>query len=87
MQLLTILGVCICVFLAVCMALLFRLLRKKQADPTLALREELRFVRQEQQSNQSEMRREIAFRSRQCPTSPSRPCRTWTACAPHWIAA
>ena len=59
MQLLTILGVCICVFLAVCMALLFRLLRKKQADPTPALREELRFVRQEQQSNQSEMRREL----------------------------
>ena len=59
MQLLTILGVCICIFLAVCMALLFRLLRKKQADPTLALREELRFVRQEQQSNQSEMRREL----------------------------
>ena len=59
MQLLTILGVCICVFLAVCMALLFRLLRKKQADPTLALREELRFVQQEQQSNQSEMRREL----------------------------
>ena len=59
MQLLTILGICICVFLAVCMVLLFRLLRKKQADPTPALREELRFVRQEQQTGQSEMRREL----------------------------